>query len=146
MPLQKILLRYEPKPENLLRVLKIIQKENKFVGKEECEQVAKYFSLPLARVYSLISFFDEIRTRKERKRVIKVCSGSACFLKKTARIIHQIEMQLKVELNNNGNPKYKLELISCRGLCDQGPILMIDEQVFEKIKPENVDDIIANYL
>jgi NADH:ubiquinone oxidoreductase subunit E len=146
MSLQKILLQFEPRPENVLKVLKVIQKENKYISQEEFASVASYFSLPLARVYSLASFFDEIKTKKQRKKIIKVCSGSACFLKKTSKIIRQVELLLKIELNNDAHPKYKLELMSCRGLCDQGPILMIDEQVFEKIKPENVDDIIVNYL
>lgn len=146
MPINKILLELEPRPENLLRALKKIQKENKYIGKVECEQVAKYFSLPLARVYSLASFFDELKTNKQRKKVIKVCSGNACFMEKAFQIIRQIEMLLKIEVNNDAHPKYKLELMSCRGLCDRGPIVMIDEQVFEKVKPETVDDIILNYL
>ena len=43
MSLQKILLRYKPKPENLLRALEEIQKENKYIGKKECEKIAEYF-------------------------------------------------------------------------------------------------------
>ena len=41
-----------------LPALKEIQKENKYVGKKECEDAARYFSLPLARVFSAASFFD----------------------------------------------------------------------------------------
>lgn len=146
MSLQKILLQHEPKPENLLKVLKELQKENKSIEIKECREVAKYFSLPLARVYSTASFFDEIVVKKSGKTVIKVCSGGPCLAEGSADVVRQIEMQLRVEAENDGHPKYKLEFISCRGLCDQGPIMMIGGEVFEKITPEIVDDIIRNYL
>ena len=146
MPIQKILLKFEPKPENLLRALKEIQKENKYISQNDCDKIAKYFALPPARVFSLVSFFDLINTRPVNKKIIKVCSGGPCSMKKSFEIIRQIEMLLKIELNNDSHPKAKLETMSCVGLCDQGPVMMIDEQVFEKVRPEMVDDIILNYL
>ena len=146
MGIQKTLLKFEPKLENLIGVLKEIQKENGCVGKKECEKVAKYFSLPLARVYSAASFFDQLKTKKESKKIIKICSGGPCLGEKSMEVARQIEMLLKIELENDAHPKYKLELMSCAGLCDQGPVVEIDGQVFERVKPETVDDIIANYL
>lgn len=146
MSLQKILLQYRPRPENLLRVLKEIQKENKYIKEEECKKIAKYFSLPLAQVYSFASFFDEIKLKKSGKKIIRVCSGGPCLMEDSAEIVRQIELLLKIEAGNDAYPKYKLEYISCRGLCDRGPIVMVGEQVFEKVKPESVDDIISSYL
>jgi NADH-quinone oxidoreductase subunit E len=146
MGIQKILLKFEPKPENLLAALKEIQKENGYIGKKECEVVAEYFSLPLARVYSAASFFDQLKTKKESKKIIKICSGGPCLEEKSMEVARQIEMLLKIELENDAHPKYKLELMSCAGLCDQGPIVMIDDQIFENVRPETVDDILANYL
>jgi NADH-quinone oxidoreductase subunit E len=146
MSIEKILLELEPKPENLLRAIKEIQKENKFISKEECEKVAKYFSLPLARVFSLASFFDEVKTKKGTKKIIRVCSGGPCVMGSSTEIMRQIEMLLHIEEGNDAHPKWKLEYMSCRGLCDDGPIVAIDDQVFEKVRPEMVDDIISNYL
>lgn len=146
MGIQKILLKFEPKPENLLAALKEIQKENGSIEKKECEAIAEYFSLSLARVYSTASFFDQLKTKKESKKIIKVCSGGPCLGEKSMEVARQIEMLLKIELENDAHPKYKLELMSCMGLCDRGPVMMIGDQIFENVKPETVDDIIANYL
>jgi NADH-quinone oxidoreductase subunit E len=146
MGIQKILLKFEPKAENLLSVLKEIQKENGYIGKKECEAVAQYFALPLARVFSTASFFDQLKTKKESKKIIRICSGGPCLGEKSMEVARQIEMLLKIELENDAHPKYKLELMSCVGLCDRGPVMMIDDQIFENVKPEMVDDIIRNYL
>lgn len=146
MSLQKILLKFEPKAENLLAALKEIQKEKGYIEKKECEAVAEYFSLPLARVFSVASFFDQLKTKNDSKKIIRICSGGSCLGEKSMEVARQIEMLLKIEMENDSYPKYKLELMSCAGLCDRGPIVMIGDQIFEKVKPETVDDIIANYL
>lgn len=146
MSVQKTLLQFEPRPENLLAALKEIQKENGYVGEKECEKIADYFSLPLARVYSTASFYDLVKTKREKKKIIKVCSGGPCLSEKSIEIVRQIELLLKIELENDGDSKYKLELASCAGLCDRGPVVEIGGQVFEKVKPETVDDMLRNYL
>jgi len=146
MSVQKILLQFEPKPENLLPALKEIQKENGIVGKTECEKIAKYFSLPPARVYSTASFYSSLKTKKNSKKIIKVCSGGPCLGEKSMKVVRQIEMLLGVKLENDAHPRYKLELASCAGLCDRGPVVEVDGQVFEKVRPEMVDDVIRNYL
>ncbi|HBB36446.1 MAG: NADH-quinone oxidoreductase, E subunit, NADH dehydrogenase I subunit E [Candidatus Moranbacteria bacterium GW2011_GWC1_45_18] len=146
MSLQKILLNFEPRPENLLAVLKKTQKENKYIGKKECEVIADYFSLPLARVYSFASFFDGIRTKKDDKKIIKICSGGPCLSENSKKVARQIEMFLGVEVGNDIHSKYRLEYMSCLGLCDRGPIVEIEGNIFERVKPETVDDILKNYL
>lgn len=146
MSIQKILLQFEPRPEKLLPVLKKIQKEFGYIDEKDCERIAEYFSLSLARIYSTASFYDLLKTKKPIKKIIRVCSGGPCVGKKAMEVARQIELLLKVELENDGNAKYKLELASCFGLCDRGPVVEIDGQIFEKVRPEMVDDIIRNYL
>jgi NADH-quinone oxidoreductase subunit E len=146
MSIQKILLNYEPKPENLLKAIKDINKDQKYLSENDCRGIAEYFSFSLARVFSLASFFDLVKVRPERKTIIRVCSGGPCVMERSFEIIRQIEMLLKIEAENDAHPRAKLEVMSCQGRCDRGPIMMIDEQVFENVKPEMVDDIILNYL
>ena len=146
MSLQKILLQHEPKPENLLKVLKQIQKENKYIGEKESKKVARYFSLPLAQLYSAASFFDDLKLKNDAKITIKICSGGPCLSEDSAKVARQIEMLLKIEAENDAHPKYKLEYMSCRGLCDRGPVIEVNGQVFEKVRPELVDDILQSYL
>lgn len=146
MSIQKIILEFEPKPENILPVVKKLSKSNQYLGKNECEKIAEYFSQPVARIFSVASFFDLVKTKKETKKIIKVCSGGPCICEKSIEIARQLELLLKIELGSDAHPKYKLEFMSCAGLCDQGPVVMIGDNIFEKIRPETIDDIILNYL
>ena len=146
MPLKKILLNFKPEPDNLLPALKKIQKKNKYLSQSDCEEVAEYFSLPLARVFSAASFFDEIKTKKSGKIIIRVCTDGPCLEKNSVKVARQIELILGIEAENDAHPKYKLEYMSCQGLCDEGPVVEVDGNIFEKVKAELVDDIIRNYL
>lgn len=146
MSIQKILLGFNPGPENLLPALKKIQKISKYLSRDDCEEVAKYFSVSLARVFEVASFFDEIKTEKPKKTTIKVCSGGPCAAKNSSKVVRQIEMLLKTEIENDAHPKYKLEYMSCRGLCDEGPVVEVDGNIFERVRPEMVDDILRNYF
>lgn len=146
MIIQKILLGFEPRPENLVPSLKEIQKRNKYISHAECEKIARYFSLPITRVYSVASFYDLLKMKYDSKKIVRVCSGGACLSEKSMQIVRQIELQLKIELENDAHPKVKLELMSCRGLCDRGPVVEIDGQIFERVRPETVDDLLRNYL
>ncbi len=146
MSLQKLLLQFEPKPKNMMRAVKAFAESEGYLSKKECREIADYFSVPAARVYSFASFFDEIQVKKQEKKIIKVCSGGPCMMKGGAEVAKQIEKLLKIEAESDAYPKYKLEHISCRGLCDQGPVVIIDEQVFERVRPETVDELIRDYL
>src|SRR4030042_5677912 len=104
----------------------------------EIREIARYFSLPLSRLYSTASFFDEPPLKNDAKITIKVCSGGPCLSENSAKVARQIEMLLKIEAENDAHPKYKLEYMSCRGLCDRGPVVIVDKQVFEEVRPELV--------
>lgn len=146
MSIQKILLKFKPEPDNLVPAIKEIQKRNKYLSRSDSEEIAEYFSLPRARVFETASFFDEIKTEKPEKTTVRVCSGGPCQMENSAKVAKQIELLLKTEIGSDAHPKYKLEYMSCRGICDRGPVLAVDEQVFERVEPETVDDIMRNYL
>jgi NADH-quinone oxidoreductase subunit E len=146
MSIQKILLGFEPQAENLLAALKEIQKQEGYISEKECKKVAEYFVLPEAGVFSAASFYDLLKTKKPIKKTIKVCSGGVCVSKRSMEIVRQIEKMLRVELDNDAHSKYKLEMMSCIGLCDRGPVMEIEGKIFEKVRPEMVGEILKNYL
>lgn len=146
MNIQKILLSFEPKAENLLAALKEIQKQKRYISEKDLEKVATYFTLSEAKVFSAASFYDLLKTEKPIKKTIRVCSGGVCVSGRSLEIVHRIEMLLRIELDNDADPKFKLELMSCVGRCDQGPVLEIEGKIFEKVRLEIVDEILKNYL
>ncbi len=146
MGIQKILLAYEPVKINILPVLKEIKKIKEYIEREDLIELAKYFDLSVEELFSLASFFDELKTKPENKIIIRVCSGNACTNEGAALVRRQIELLLGIEQGNDAHPKFKLETMSCLGLCDCGPIVMVNDQIFERVLPSDVDDILSSYI
>lgn len=146
MTIEKILLEFDAQSKNLLPALKKINAVFNYVGEAEAQKVADYFSMPLSQVFETASFYDLIKTQKQPSLVIQVCSGANCAVKSSYKVIREIESQLKIRAGDEFNPKVKLEIISCLGQCGSGPVVIVNGNVFTKVTPSNVDDILRNYI
>ncbi|MDP1884692.1 MAG: NAD(P)H-dependent oxidoreductase subunit E [Candidatus Moranbacteria bacterium] len=146
MTVEKILLEFDPEQKNLLPALKKINAAFGYVGEEEARKAADYFSVPFSKVYETASFYDLVKTKKQPNLVIQVCSGANCAVKNSFKVIREIESQLRIKAGDDFNPKVKLEIISCLGQCGQGPVMVVNGNVFARVTPSSVDDILRNYI
>jgi NADH-quinone oxidoreductase subunit E len=145
MTIQNILMKYEATPENLLRVVKDVQKEFGAIDKILIDKIAKYFSMKPAAVFSVASFYDQINTDGKFSITIKVCDGANCNTKKSTRLLNEIERFFGQKAGDSFNCKVKIERESCFGFCAQGPVMVVNEVMYEKVTPERVDDILRGY-
>ncbi len=145
---QKILLQFEPKKENILRALKAIQKEEGMLTRKAIGKVAEYFSISLAQIYSVASFYDQLVFEKEGVKPIeiKICDGANCMVKGGDKVAQEIENFFGQRIGDSFNTRVRIKRESCLGLCLSGPVMVVNETVFEKISPEKVDEILKGYL
>lgn len=145
MTIQNILTKYEAKKENLLKVIKEAQKEFGSIDEMLVDQIAQYFSMKSAAVFSAASFYDQINTEGKFNLVVKICDGANCNTKGSNKIIEEIERFFGQKVGDSFNPKIKIERESCFGFCAQGPIMVVNDVMYEKVTPERVDDILKGY-
>jgi len=143
---EKILLEFDPEPKNLLPALKNISAAFGYIDESEAEKVSLYFGVPPAKVYEKASFYDLIRTRKQPGLSIQVCSGANCAVKSAYKVIREIENQLHIKEGDGFNQKVKLEVISCLGQCGNGPVVIVNGNVFTKVSLGSVAGILKNYI
>lgn len=146
MTVQNILLQFEPKPENLLRAIKEINKQLGYFNLESAKKVAHYFEVSVAAVYSAASFYDEIKTKQRIPLHIQVCDGTNCLGKRSDQIIELIEAFFHLKVEDTNNKKIKIERTSCNGNCLAGPVVIINGTVFERVTPESVGEILKGYV
>ncbi len=143
---EKILVGFDPEPNNILPVLKKISATFGFVGEREAQKVADYFQVPLTRIFETASFYDLIATEKRKPLEIQVCSGANCATKTAYRVIAEIEKQLLIKAGDQFNPSVRLTVISCLGQCGQGPVVVVNETVFLRVTPRQIEEILRDYL
>ena len=142
---EKILLDFDPQVQNLLLVLKKINASFGYVGERDAGIIADYFELPLAKVYETASFYDLIKTKKPAILEIKVCSGGDCVLSGSVEIMREIENFFRIKVGDEFNPKVRLQKISCLGRCKEGPIVVVNGEIYERVTKSGVYEILEKY-
>ena len=145
MTIQKILLKFEPENDNLLLALHEINRYFGYISKENAYKIASYFSISPAKVYEIITASEAFRSKKPRQLEIEVCTGSICKMKGAADVVNEVERYFKIKANTDSPGKVRLSTKNCYGRCNSGPIIVINGNIYETVKPADVDDILRNY-
>jgi NADH-quinone oxidoreductase subunit E len=150
---EKIILEFDPEATNLLPALKNISAVFGYIGEKEAQKVSEYFNVPLSKVYETASFYDKINIRKKAELLIQVCSGANCAVGGSFAVVREIENYFRIKVGDEnlayrqaGNPKIKLEEISCLGQCGEGPIMIVNDKVYTNVTRSSVYEILEKWL
>ena len=146
LTIQKILLEFESKAENLLPALKKISAVFGYVSEKDIDIIADYFSISSAKVFETASFYDQINTEKPAQILIQICTSANCSVNNSFQILKEIENLFKIKAGNDSIPKIKLEEISCLGRCAEGPIMVVNGKIYEKVSKSSVHEILKEWL
>lgn len=149
-PLQKLtpelkafIAEWKSKPGNLIMVLHRIQHKFGYMPREIVFEVADLLEVPLAKIYGVITFYNFFKLKKPGRNLIQVCLGTACYLKGADDIIRELEKLLGVGLNVvTPDGEFSVEAVRCLGCCGLAPLLVINGEVFGKLKNESLPGII----
>lgn len=68
--------------------------------------------------------------------IIKVCVGSSCHLKGAPAVIARI--QEEIQKQQIEARVIALEACFCQASCQDGVIVLVDDRLYHKVKPEDV--------
>ena len=138
--------KWKNKPGNLIMVLHRVQEHFGFVPRSAAFEVADLLSVPVAKIYGVITFYHFFKLKKPGRHRIQVCMGTACYLKGAEELIAEIESLLGTGLNaTTPDNEFSIEAVRCVGCCGLAPVMMIDGQVYGNLLPEQLAEIIAKH-
>ena len=137
---------WKDKPGSLIMILHKIQETFGYIPREAAEKLSKMADIPLARIYGVVTFYHFFKTTKPGKHRISVCLGTACYLKGGEDIIEELEGILGVGLNTvTPDGEFSVEAVRCLGCCGLAPVMVINGEVFGKVKTESLQGIVAKF-
>lgn len=99
-----------------------------------------------SQLFTLASFYDMLSTRPRGRHVIKFCENAPCHVVGGKAVWDAVRDNLNI---NNGETtpdnKWTLVTTSCLGLCSVGPVLLVDDDMYGNVTPEQIPDILGNY-
>jgi len=117
-----------------------------YVPKEAMITVAKTAGIPLSELYGITTFYSQFRLFPIGTYKISVCLGTACYVKGTQAVLDKLISLLGVkEGETTPDGKFSLETCRCIGACGLAPVITINEDVYGRLNPNEVEKILANY-
>lgn len=133
-------------PGALIQILHRVQLANGYLPKAAQIRVAESLNIPLTDVYGVATFYAFFSLKPKGKHIISVCKGTACYVKGSNFILERIEKELGIKAGDTTDDGlFSIEVVRCLGACGLGPVLMIDEDVHARVKPDRVPEILSQY-
>jgi NADH:ubiquinone oxidoreductase subunit E len=131
---------------NLISILHKIQAHSGFLSKDQLNAVSHLAQIPLTKVTGVATFYHYFRLTPRGKHIINVCLGTACYVKGAEKISQKLVDELGIHFGETTKDGlFSLEAARCVGTCGLAPVIMIDEQVYGPMTPNEVSIILDKY-
>lgn len=111
------------------------------------KKVADELKVPLSEIYGVATFYSQFSLVPKGKYVIGVCMGTACYVKSAQLILDKISEIIKTKPGeNSADGMFTLEATRCIGACGLAPVITINEDVYGRLKVEDVPNIMKKYI
>jgi NADH-quinone oxidoreductase subunit E len=128
----------------LIQVLHTAQGLYGYLPLELQEYIADKLGMPLSEVSGVVSFYSFFSTQPRGEHIIRVCLGTACYVRGGKKIVDHVIKKLGVEVGGTtADRKFTFEVARCIGACGLAPALMIDNVVYRQMSTNKVDTVLA---
>jgi NADH-quinone oxidoreductase subunit E len=134
--LDQIINTYKDTPGGLMVVLNEMQTQIGFISPPMQQYVARRMGIPVSRVHGVVSFYSFFTTTPRGRHTIKFCMGTACYVGGMPQIIEKAKQVLGADLGQTTpDGIVTLEICRCVGACSQAPVIVIDEDLVGRVRP-----------
>lgn len=140
----EIIAHYGRKASSLIPIMQDIQGEYRYLPGELLTYVAAEIGISEAKAYSVATFYENFSFEAKGKYIIKVCDGTACHVKKSGPILEALHktLGLSKKKHTTDDMLFTVETVSCLGACGLAPTVMVNEEVYPRMTPESVVELI----
>lgn len=140
-------IRQRPHPESfLIAVLQLVQKHYGYLPREALDAVSQLMQIPAAKVTGVATFYHYFTFVPRGRHTISVCMGTACYVKGAAILVDRLKALLGVEVGHaSADGLFTLECARCVGACALAPVVMVDDQAYAHVRPDELPKILAKY-
>lgn len=130
-------------PGPLLLVLHAVQRRLGFVPEDAVPYIAERLNLSRAEVHGVLSFYHHFRRSAPGRHVIQVCRAESCQAMGAEHLVRCAQERLGIQFHETTpDGAYSLEPVYCLGNCACSPAVMIDEELFGRVSPEQFNALL----
>ena len=130
----------------LMPVLQAAQDIFGYVPMDVQEIIAEGLGTTLSEVYGVATFYSQFSLEPRGEYVIGVCLGTACYVKGSQKVLDRLAEELKIPVGRTTpDGRFTLNATRCLGACGLAPVMMVNEEVYGRLVPDDIPGIIAKY-
>ena len=136
-----------PHPESyLIAVLQLLQKHFGYLPAKTLDAVSQRMQIPSAKVTGVATFYHFFTFVPKGKHTVSVCLGTACYVKGAGILVERLKEMLGVEVGHASKDNlFTLECARCVGACALAPVVIVDDQVYANVRPDELVKILSKY-
>ena len=144
--LRKVIEAHKGQAGATMPVLQAAQEIFGYLPEEVQIMVAEGLDIPLSEVYGVASFYSFFALNPKGKYRISVCLGTACYVKGAAEVLDAVEKKLNIApggITHDG--KFSLDACRCIGACGLSTVMMVNDDVYGRLTPDQIGPILDKY-
>ena len=139
-PLAAVLERYPAEEASLIQVLQDVHRAYNYLPCEVLGRVADALGVPIAKVYSVGTFYKAFSLTPQGRVIVKVCTGTACHIRGATQLIDELGRKLSLKPGETTEDlSYTLKTVNCVGACAMAPVLIVGERYHGGAKAAKID-------
>ncbi len=144
--IDQVIDRFKNRHGVLIPVLKEVQDICGYLPKKVQHRIAQGLQLPASQVYGVVSFYAFFTTIPRGKHIIRVCLGTACYVRGSKQILDNLQRELNVEVGGiTRDRQFSLEAVRCLGACGLAPVIVVGNDTYGMMTPGKAVEIVSSY-
>lgn len=142
--IDEVITHYPVKRSAALPLLHLVQEDQGFVSAEAVEWIAAKLELQPINVQELVTFYPMFRRQPVGRRHIRVCRTLSCALAGGYQVCEEMQRQFGCELGQtSADGEVSIEFVECLASCGSGPVVLVDEEMHERVDVARVRELAA---
>ena len=131
---------------DLIPVLRAITDKYGYISQPAMEELSALMNLPTKEIHSVATFYRMLSTQPRGKHVVQFCESAPCHVVGGREVFTALKQALALEPGQTSlDNKWTLLTTSCLGVCDAGPVILIDTDMYGNVTPGQVKEILSRY-
>ena len=137
---------FKSDPQELINILHSCQEHFGYLPAEIQEVVAENLSIPVAKIYGVVTFYSFFTMTPKGRHPISICLGTACYVRGAEKVLEEFKKQLGINVGEiTKDNKFSLSSLRCVGACGLAPVVLVGEKTYGRVSPDEVKNILKEY-
>lgn len=134
--------------ELILSALQEVNERFGYVSIEAAEVVAEHLGTTATRVYGLLTFYADFRTKPRGKHFMLLCHGMSCYVMGSQKLVQELADTWGIaDGETTADGELTVQVVNgCLGVCDKAPFCKIDDGYHGNLTTESLNAVLRKVI